>query len=118
MLSDSNIREELGRLVEPPPDPGPPPRSRAAILMVALVVLAVILWGGSIALLFHFERISPRVPDPRSGHVYRFNDQHRIFYLTAKQNYCAYSALAVSILASLAAAFHATRKKPSPKESF
>jgi hypothetical protein len=118
MLSDSNIREHLGPLVDPPPDPAQKPRSRPATLIATLVVLALCLWGGAAGLLLHFEKVAPAVPDPRSGHVYRFNDQHRVVYLTAKQNYSAYSALAIPILATLAVGFFATRKKPVPNESF
>ena len=118
MLSDSNIREQLGSLLDPSPDPAQKPRSRPATVIATLVVLALCLWGGSIALLLHFEKVAPPVPDPRSGHVYRFNDQHRVVYLTAKQNYSAYTALAIPILATLAVGFYATRKKPAPTESF
>jgi hypothetical protein len=118
MLSDSNIREELGPIGDRPPDPAQKPRSLPVTMIATLVVLTLCLWGGSIALLLHFEKVAPALPDPRTGHVYRFNDQHRVVYLTAKQNYSAYSALAVSVLATLAAGVCATRKKPAPKETF
>jgi hypothetical protein len=115
MLSDANIREQLGSLLDPGPDPTPKPRSRVPLIAI-LVVLC--LWGASLALLIHFDRTAPRIPDPPTGHVYRFNDQHRVVYLTAKQNYSAYTALAIPILATIAVALYATRKEPPPNESF
>jgi len=118
MLSDSNIREQLGSLLDPTPDPAQKPRSRPATMIAALVILALCLWGASLALLLHFDRTAPRVPDPPTGKVYRFNDQHRVVYLTAKQNSSAYAALAIPILATLAVGFYATRKKPAPTDSF
>lgn len=106
MLSDSDIRERLGPIDDPSLDPqGPSQRRRPAVSIAALVVLLLLLWGGGVALLWHLERISPRVPDPSSGHVYRFTDTRHTVYFTQKEQYAAWGAIGVPIVATLAAAF-------------
>jgi hypothetical protein len=117
MMSDSDIRERLGPLVDPTLDPDQIPRRTPHGLIAALVVLVLCLFGGSIALLLHYQRTAPHQPDPPSGHVYRITDTRHTIFLTKKQHYIAYAALATPILATIAVALFATRRrKPAPIE--
>jgi hypothetical protein len=111
MLSDSNIRETLGPL-ERPSDPNqPPPPAPRTGLLAGLVVLLVLLWGGGVALILHFERIAPVVPDPATNHVYRFSDTRHAVYLTAGQHYTAYTALVVPLLSTIVVGLFARPRK-------
>lgn len=113
MLSDSEIRERLGPLTDPEPPPSdtqPSPMGRVA----ALLVLVLLLWGGGIALILHLEKISPRVPEPISGHTWRFSDHRRVVYLTSDEHWTADAAIAVPLLSTLAAAFFVRPRKPAP----
>ncbi len=114
MLSDSEIREQLGPFAGPPPEPEP--IRRPAGLIAVLVVLVLCLFGGSIALLVHYVRVSPRIPDPRSGHVYRFTDTRHTVYLTRKQHYTAYAALGVPLLGVVAIALFSRPRRPTITE--
>ena len=119
MLSDSELRERLGPL-GPPQDPDPP--SRPVALFSSLVVLVLLLWGGSVALILHLDRICPPVYEAASGHIYYFCD-HRpgnphIVYHTTDEHYTVYGALAVSILTTLGVIIFALARKPTqPKSS-
>ncbi|HEX4309848.1 MAG TPA: hypothetical protein VHZ25_07455 [Acidobacteriaceae bacterium] len=112
MLSDSNIRESLGPLDRPPDPNQPPPSPPRTGLLVSLVVLLVLVWGGSVALLFHFERTSPSAPDAATHHVARFSDFHRIMYLTPGEQSVAWGALIVPLLGTIAVAIAGFRLKP------
>jgi hypothetical protein len=113
MLSDSNIRETLGSL-ERPPDPNqPPPKPPRTGLLVSLLVLLVLIWGGSVALLLHFERSSPSSPDAATNHVARFSDFHRIMYLTPGEQSVAWGALIVPLLSTIAVAIAGFRLRPA-----
>lgn len=105
MLSDSDIRERLGPIDDPALDPQHPPRSSKPAGLAGFVILVILLWGGGIALLWHLERISPHMPDPPSGHVYRMTDTRHVVYLTARQHYLAWAAIGVPIIATLGTAF-------------
>ena len=118
MLSDSELRERLGPL-GPLQDPDPPPRPVA--LFAALIVLLLLFWGGSIALILHLDGICPPVYDAPSGHIYYFCD-HRpgnphIVYHTANEHYTVYGALAASILTTLGVIIFALARKPTPSQS-
>jgi hypothetical protein len=112
MLSDSNIRESLGPLDRPPDPNQPPPSPRRTGLFVSLVVLLLVVWGGSVALLLHFERIAPPVADAATNHVARFSDFHRIMYLTPSEHSTAWAALIVPLLSTIAVAIIGFRLKP------
>ncbi len=117
MLSDSDIRERLGPLTDPSPTPDQTPRRRGGGRIAALAILAVLLWGGGIALLLHLERISPRVPEPASGHVHRFSDTRHTVYFSQKEQYAARAAIGVPLVATLAVAFlWFWRKTAAPEE--
>jgi hypothetical protein len=113
MLSDSDIRERLGPLTDPTNTPDQIPRRPPAGLIATLAILVVLLWGAGAAAIVHLERISPRVPEPASGHVYRFSDTRHTVYLTATEQYVAWGAIGVPILSTLVVTvFGFWRKKP------
>jgi hypothetical protein len=83
-----------------------------------LLLLVLLLWGGSLALIVHLEKICPPVYDQPSGHLYYFSD-HRphhphIVYHTAREHYTVYAAVAVSLLTTLVVAIFAIRKPAEP----
>ena len=102
MLSDSDIRERLGPITDPSHTPDQKPKRPAPRRIATMVVLALLLWGAGIAVIVHLERISPRVAEPASGHVYRFTDTRHTLYLTGEGRYVAWGALAVPIVGTLA----------------
>jgi hypothetical protein len=76
-----------------------------------------LLWAGGAALLFHFNKTRPHVPDPASGRIYRVTDTRHTLYLNAKERDAAWGAAGVPLLATLilvAVALH--RPKPTPIE--
>jgi len=101
MLSDSDIRERLGPLTDPTQNPDQKPRKPASGRVAALVILALVLWGAGIAVIVHLERISPRVAEPASGHVYRFTDMRHTRYLTEGGSYLAWGAVGVPIVGTI-----------------
>jgi protein-S-isoprenylcysteine O-methyltransferase Ste14 len=111
MLSDSDIRERLGPLTEPELTPDQLSRRPSGGRIAALVILVVLLWGAGVATILHLERISPRVPEPVSGHVYRFTDMRHSFYLTARARYVAWGALGVPAAGTLLVALFGFRRK-------
>jgi hypothetical protein len=116
MLSDSDIRERLGPIGDPSPTPDPTLRPSAGRI-AALVVLVVVLWGAGVAVILHLERISPRVPEPAWGHVYRFTDTRHTVYLTAGERDVAWGAMGVPVVGTLAVAlFGFRRKRPAAAE--
>jgi hypothetical protein len=111
MLSDSDIRERLGPLSDPAsssPESRPPSRRRIA----RLAAFAVLLWIAGLALLVHFERTRPRVPDPSSRRVYRVPGYPSSVYLTVKERYAAGAALAVPVLTTVMVALLAIPRRP------
>jgi protein-S-isoprenylcysteine O-methyltransferase Ste14 len=113
MLSDSDIRERLGPLTDPTPRPDQTPGPSAGRI-AALVVLVILLWGAGVAVIVHLERTSPRVPEPASGHVYRFSDTRHTVYLTAREHYVAWGAIGVPILSTVGVALFGFRRKRRP----
>ncbi len=111
MLSDSDIRERLGPLTDPSPNPDQNPRRVSAGRIVSLVVLVVVLWGAGVATIRHLERISPRAYEPASGHVFRFTDTRHTVYLTENEQYVAWGALGVPGVVTLAVALFGFRRK-------
>ncbi|HVT99988.1 MAG TPA: hypothetical protein VHE33_20990 [Acidobacteriaceae bacterium] len=114
MLSDSEIRERLGPLNDPAPNPDKNPRGPSAARIVALVVLVLVLWGAGVAVILHLERISPALYDARSGHVYRLSDTRHVAYLTQNQSYVAWGAIGVPAVVTLVVAFLGFRRKKLP----
>ena len=111
MLSDSDIRERLGPITDPGRTPDQTPRRPSAGRIAALVVLVILLWGAGAAVIRHLERISPRVYEPASGHVYRFTDTRHTVYLTEKERYVAWGAIGVPIISTIAVALFGFRRK-------
>jgi hypothetical protein len=107
MLSDSDIRERLGPLTDPTPRPDQTPGPSAG----RIAALVILLWGAGVATIVHLERISPRVPEPAYGHIYRFTDTRHTVYLTAKERYVAWGAVGVPILSTVAVALFGFRRK-------
>lgn len=103
MLSDADIREQLGPIGEPPP-PDPSLRSAKPRWILVLAAL-VVLWAGCLALILHLEKISPPIPDPPTSHTWRFNDHRRVVYLTPKEHWTVEAAIAIPVIATLAAVF-------------
>lgn len=119
MLSDSDIRESLGPLNDPASNPDPTPRRPAAGLVAALVVLVLLLWGGGAVILWHFARVSPRLPDPRSGHVFRLTDTRHTVYVTEQQRDLAWAAIGVPLVATIGLAFlPRRRRRRKPPEAY
>lgn len=119
MLSDSDIRERLGPIVEPAPDPNQSPGFKHTAGQIAgLALLGVLLWAGGIALLVRLEKICPHIPDARTGHIYRVTDTRRVFYLTADQRTIAGAALGTPVFYTLCFVIFAFSRKPRPRESY
>ncbi len=111
MLSDSDIRERLGPITDPGRTPDQTPRRPSAGRIVALVVLVILLWGAGAAVILHLERVSPRVAEPASGHVYRFSDTRHTVYLTENERYAAWGAIGVPIIGTVGVALFGFRRK-------
>lgn len=111
MLSDSDIRERLGPITDPGRAPDQTPRRASAGRIAALVVLVILLWGVGAAVILHLERVSPRVAEPASGHVFRFTDTRHTVYLTENEQYVAWGALGVPGVVTLAVALFGFRRK-------
>jgi hypothetical protein len=117
MMSDSDIRERLGPLTEPSPSPDQSPGRRAGGHIAAVAILLLLLWGGGIAVIAHLERISPRVAEPASGHVYRFSDSRHTVYFSQNEQYAAWAGIGIPLVATLGAAFMwFWRKTAAPAE--
>ena len=117
MLSDSDIRDRLGPILDPAPDQDPSTSKRPRALLAALVVVVVLLWAAGAALLFHFNKTRPHAPDRASGRIYRVSDTRHTLYLTAKERDAAWAAVAVPLLATLVLVAAALRHpKPDPVE--
>ncbi len=117
MLSDSEIRERLGPLTEPSPSPDQSPRRRAGGKIAAVAILVLLLWGGGIALIAHLERISPRIPEPASGHIYRFSDTRHTVYFSQMAQYAAWAGIGLPLVTTLGIAFlWFWRKTAAPAE--
>ena len=78
---------------------------------LSLVILVLLLWGAGVAVILHLERISPRVYEPASGHVFRFTDTRHTVYLTENEQYVAWGALGVPAVVTLAVALFGFRRK-------
>jgi hypothetical protein len=115
MLSDSDIRDRLGPIHDPLQDPHRTPPSKRSVGLIAAVVIVVLLWGGAASLILHLEKISPAKYEPQTGHIYRFTDTRHIVYLTTKERYAAYTALAIPALVTLAVIFYALGRNPDPE---
>lgn len=117
MLSDRNIREQLGTLHENPvaTEEEPQRRKKPGVVWL-LAVLAVALWAGGVGLIVHLEKTSPQAADAASGQVYRFRDLPHAVYLTAGQEHEAYSALLVPAVMTVVAAIAAAGRKRPEKE--
>jgi hypothetical protein len=113
MLSDSDIRERLGPLTDPTPNPGETPRRSPFGLIATMAVLTILLWAAGLTVIVHLERISPHIAQPISGHVYRFTDTLHSVYLTWKERNLAWVAIGVPVLSTLALALSTLRKRPA-----
>jgi hypothetical protein len=116
MLSNSEIRQRLGPIVDPTPSPEPQSHRPSAGTIAALVLLVLLLWGGGVVLLLHLERISPTAPDPATGHVYRFTDTRHVVYFNEKERYAEYAAIGVPLLGTIGVAWLALRRRPEPED--
>jgi hypothetical protein len=115
MLSDANIREDLGPIADPAQDPNRKPPSKRNAGLIAALVVVVLLWAAAAALIHHLEKISPAVYEPQTGHIYRFSDMLHTVYLTPNEQRVAYTALAIPALATLAVIFYVLLRKPAPE---
>jgi hypothetical protein len=111
MLSDADIREQLGPIGDPPP-PDPSFRSSKP-KWIPVLAAVVVLWAGCFALILHLVKISPPIPDPPTNHTWRFNDSRRVVYLTPKEHWTVEAAIAIPVIATLALVFFVLPSKPS-----
>ncbi|MGC2297553.1 MAG: hypothetical protein WA476_02045 [Acidobacteriaceae bacterium] len=110
MLSDADIREQLGPIGDPPP---PDPTLHSKPRWIPWLAVLLILWAGGIALILHLVKISPPIPDPPTNHTWRFNDSRRVVYLTPKEHWTVEAAIAIPVIATLALVFFVLPSKPS-----
>lgn len=117
MLSDSDIRERLGPITDPSQDPAQKPNRPPPGRIAARVILALLLWGAGIAVIVHLVRISPRSPEPASGHVYRISDTRHAVYVTSKGRDLAWGAAGVPVVGTILALAGLFRRR-KPGEQF
>lgn len=117
MLSDRDIREQLGGLssVEnrPAPEQAPPDLSRFHRALVGAALGIAVLWTAGFAFLLACRRRAPHAADPRTGHIHPFHLLGTVAYLTGIQHGLVEATLILLPVATLLLVAVVLRSRPA-----